>query len=113
MVVKIGGQRRYLWRAVDNERKVLDMPIQKRLDKAADKEAYAGPVVVGGATFVPIAGHRQSNPILKLFSGRTIETTLAPVEATAFMLPYRIVVESMLANLVVQATEFKLPLGKE
>jgi transposase-like protein len=30
MVVKIGGQRMYLWRAVDDEGEVLDMLVQKR-----------------------------------------------------------------------------------
>ena len=34
MVVKIGGQRMYLWRAVDDEGEVLDVLIQKRRNKA-------------------------------------------------------------------------------
>jgi putative transposase len=35
MVVKIGGQAMYLWRAVDDEGEVLDMLVQKRRNKAA------------------------------------------------------------------------------
>ena len=35
MVVKIGGQRMYLWRAVDDEGEVLDMLVQKRRNKQA------------------------------------------------------------------------------
>jgi transposase-like protein len=35
MVVKIGGQRMYLWRAVDDEGVVLDMLVQKQRDTAA------------------------------------------------------------------------------
>jgi transposase-like protein len=35
MVVKIGGQRMFLWRAVDSEGEVLDMLVQKRRNKAA------------------------------------------------------------------------------
>jgi len=35
MVVKIGGQRMYLWRAVDDEGEVLDVLVQKRSNKAA------------------------------------------------------------------------------
>ena len=35
MVVKIGGQRMFLWRAVDDEGEVLDMLVQKRRNKAA------------------------------------------------------------------------------
>jgi len=33
MVVKIGGQEMYLWRAVDDEGEVLDMLVQKRRNK--------------------------------------------------------------------------------
>ena len=35
MVVKIGGRRMYLWRAVDDEGEVLDMLVQERRIKAA------------------------------------------------------------------------------
>jgi putative transposase len=35
MVVRIGGQRMYLWRAVDHEGEVLDMLVQRRLDGRA------------------------------------------------------------------------------
>ncbi len=35
MVVKIGGRRMYLWRAVDDEGEVLDMLVQERRNKAA------------------------------------------------------------------------------
>lgn len=35
MVVKIGGKRMYLWRAVDDEGEVLDMLVQERRNKAA------------------------------------------------------------------------------
>ena len=35
MVVKIGGRRMFLWRAVDSEGEVLDMLVQKRRNKAA------------------------------------------------------------------------------
>ena len=35
MVVRIGGKRMYLWRAVDDEGEVLDMLVQKRRNMAA------------------------------------------------------------------------------
>ena len=35
MVVKIGGRRMWLWRAVDDEGEVLDMLVQKRRNKHA------------------------------------------------------------------------------
>ena len=35
MVVRIGGERMFLWRAVDDEGEVLDMLVQKRRSMAA------------------------------------------------------------------------------
>ena len=35
MVVRIAGRRVYLWRAVDQEGEILDLPIQPRRDKRA------------------------------------------------------------------------------
>jgi len=35
MVIKIGGKRMYMWRAVDKEGVVLDAIVQKRRNKAA------------------------------------------------------------------------------
>ena len=35
MVVKIGGKRMFLWRAVDDEGEVLDMLVQERRSKGA------------------------------------------------------------------------------
>jgi putative transposase len=32
MVVRIAGRRMYLWRAVDDEGEILDMPVQRRRD---------------------------------------------------------------------------------
>ena len=55
MVVRIGGKRMYLWRAVDDEGEVLDVPVQRRRNKAAarklmgklpKKQGYAPAVVV-------------------------------------------------------------------
>src|SRR4051794_38639333 len=35
MVIRVGGRRMYLWRAVDDEGEVLDMLVQRRRDKNA------------------------------------------------------------------------------
>ena len=40
MVVKIGGRRMWLWRAVDDEGEVLDMLVQKRRNKAAAMKLF-------------------------------------------------------------------------
>ena len=55
MVVSIGGQRMYMWRAVDSEGEVLDVLVQRRRDKAAalkllrtllKKQGFAPSVIV-------------------------------------------------------------------
>ena len=35
MIIRIGGERMYLWRAVDDEGEILDMLVQRRRDKRA------------------------------------------------------------------------------
>jgi putative transposase len=41
MVVKVGGKRMWLWRAVDDEGEVLDVLLQKRRNKGAAMKAAA------------------------------------------------------------------------
>ena len=58
MVVRIAGQRMYLWRAVDHEGEVLDMLVQRRRDTggvAADAQAAQE-----AGLRTQIAGHRQA-----------------------------------------------------
>jgi transposase-like protein len=40
VVVSIGGKRRYLWRAVDQDGDALDILVQKRKDKSAAKRFF-------------------------------------------------------------------------
>ena len=42
VVVRIGGRRMYLWRAVDDEGEVLDMLVQKRRNKHAALKVFCG-----------------------------------------------------------------------
>ena len=60
MVVKVGGKRMWLWRAVDDEGEVLDVPLQKRRNKRAamtllrkllkDTDLGPEPIVTDGLT---------------------------------------------------------------
>jgi hypothetical protein len=79
----------------------------KRLDKIEAKEGYTGPVLVCGVSLVPIGGHQESNTLLKFFTSREMEALLAPVTFMRAVMPVRVVVESMLVNLVVRATRFE------
>jgi hypothetical protein len=87
----------------------------KRIDQVTADKGYAGPVVVCSVRYEPIAGHRASTPLIKYLSeGREMEVALAPIAGTRMLLPFRVSVESMLANLVIEANRFEAssqPLG--
>jgi transposase-like protein len=55
MVVRIAGERMYLWRAVDHEGEVLDMLVQRGRDSAVDAQAAQK-----ARLRAEIAGHRQA-----------------------------------------------------
>jgi len=91
------GQRRY------------DLKLAKRMDKVTAEKGYAGPVVVCSVSYEPIAGHRPSTPLIKYLSeGREMEMALAPVAGTRLLTPFRMLVESALANLVIEANQFEV-----
>jgi hypothetical protein len=80
----------------------------KRMDKVTAEKGYAGPVVVCSVSYEPIAGHRASTPLVKYLSeGREMELALAPVAGTRLLAPFRMLVVSALANLVIEANQFE------
>ena len=58
MVVRIAGERLYLWRAVDNEGEVLDMLVQRRRDTRSALRLMRKLLKKQG--FVPNSRHRQA-----------------------------------------------------
>jgi hypothetical protein len=81
----------------------------KRIDKVTAEKGYAGPVVVCSVSYEPIAGHRASTPLVKYLSeGREMEIALAPVVGTRLLAPFRMLVVSALANLVIEANQFEV-----
>ncbi len=81
----------------------------KRMDKVRAGKGYAGPVVVCAMTFVPVAGHRASSSLIKYLSnGREMEIALAPIAGTRLLAPFRVAINNMLGNLVVQANRFEV-----
>ena len=65
-------------------------------------------MVVCSILYEPIAGHRASTPLVKYLSeGREMEMALAPIAGTRLLAPFRVSVESMLANLVIEANRFE------
>ena len=87
----------------------------KRMDKVIAEKGYAGPVAVCSVHYEPIAGHRASTRLIKFLSeGREMEMALAPFAGTRLLAPFRVSVESMVANLVIEANRFEAtahPLG--
>jgi len=59
MVVRIAGERMYLWRAVDHEGEVLDMLVQRRRDDRAALRLMRKLLKKQGFR-TQIAGHRQA-----------------------------------------------------
>jgi Protein of unknown function (DUF3108) len=81
----------------------------KRMDEVTAEKGYAGPVVVCSVSYEPIAGHRPSTPLIKYLSeGREMEMALAPVAGTRLLAPFRMLVVSALANLVIEADQFEV-----
>jgi len=78
----------------------------KAVDGGADM--YAGQVVVCGARFVPVAGHRLgANTLDDLIDNDRVEVWLVPIDNTALLVPFRIVLGTRWGDLVVYATRFK------
>ena len=80
----------------------------KRMDKVAAEKGYAGPVVVCSVSYEPIAGHRAYPLVKYLSDGREMEMALAPVAGTRLLAPFRMLVVSSLANLVIEANQFEV-----
>ena len=80
----------------------------KRVDTMTAEKGYAGPVVVCSVRYEPIAGHRANIPLVKYLSeGREMEIALAPIAGTRLLAPFRLSVESTLANLMIEAIRFE------
>ena len=80
----------------------------KRMDKVTAEKGYAGPVVVCSVSYEPIAGHRAYPLVKYLSEGREMEIALAPVASTRLLAPFRMLVVSALANLVIEANQFEV-----
>src|SRR5262249_3110196 len=80
----------------------------KRIYKVTAEKGYAGPVVVCSVSYEPIAGHRPYPLIKYLSEAPEIEMAPAPVAGTRLLAPFRMLVESALANLVIEAYQFEV-----
>lgn len=79
----------------------------KRIEQVRSEKGYAGPVVVCGVTYRPVAGHRPNRPAIRyMMAARDIEVAFAPVAGTRILAPYRISVPTVLGPGVLEAHYF-------
>ena len=68
---------------------------------------YAGRIIVCGAHYVPVAGHRShADSLNDLLDDNRLEVWLAPVEKKNLLVPYRILIGTRLGDVIVYATRF-------
>lgn len=87
----------------------FDVQLFYKATKAVDggSDTYAGRIVVCGARYVPVAGHRtQADPLNDLVDNDRLEVWLAPVGETGLLVPFRVVVGTRWGDLIVHATSF-------
>lgn len=87
----------------------FDVQLSFKGMKAVDggPDTYAGRVVVCGARFIPIAGHRSGGEsIADMVENDSVEIWLVPVDKTGVLVPYRIILGTRWGDLVVFATRF-------
>jgi hypothetical protein len=79
----------------------------KRMAEVKAVKGYAGPAVVCGIYFAPIAGYVPDRLAIRfLASERNMEVWLAPIAGTRVLVPFKLVIPTPLGTGVLLATEF-------
>ncbi len=78
----------------------------KRMDRVKADDGYRGPVLVCAAELRAIAGHRADSTLVKYLSG-SLELWLAPIDASGVLGPYRLSVDNLVGNLVIEAVRYQ------
>lgn len=76
-------------------------------------DGYNGPVVVCGARYVPVAGHRPAREAVEYMARNTaMEVWFAPVEGLDVMFPYRFQIGTKVGELAMHASKLAVnPVG--
>jgi Protein of unknown function (DUF3108) len=93
----------------------FDVQLYYKGVKAVDggDETYAGRIIVCGARYIPVAGHRAAESVNDLVDNNRIEIWLAPVGHAPLLVPYRIVIGTKWGDLSVYATRFTTAASQE
>ena len=79
----------------------------KRMEAVKAEKGYAGPVVVCGVLFAPVAGFVPSRKAIQyLVAMREAEVWLAPVQGTRLLVPFRVDVPTPFGAGVLEAHQF-------
>ncbi|MET4636705.1 DUF3108 domain-containing protein [Kaistia defluvii] len=69
--------------------------------------SYKGSVVVCGARYVPVAGHRPTREAIEYMeNNKALEVWLAPVESLGVMMPFRMQIGTEVGMLTIHASRF-------
>lgn len=89
-----------------------DVQLSYKGTKTITEGDYTGPVVICGARWKPVAGHRENKASVQFMANnRDMETWLAPVADLPLLTPYRIQIGTRSGTLVVQARKIKVQQG--
>ena len=88
----------------------FDVQLYYKETKAVDGSAnmYAGRVIVCGARYVPVAGHRSRGSVRDLADNQRMEIWLVPLNTRRVLVPYRLLVGTRVGDLVIYATRFTI-----
>ncbi|MBI1867614.1 MAG: DUF3108 domain-containing protein [Methylocystis sp.] len=77
--------------------------------KSVRTRGYTGPVMVCGARYTPISGHRLDSSSTKyLAENSEMDVWLAPLPGAHVVVPYRIAIKTSAGMLIIEAAEFQI-----
>lgn len=86
-----------------------DVQLSYRRTEEVSGRGYDGPVIVCGARWIPVAGHRpDKRSVQYMADNKHIEIWLAPMADEPLLVPYRISLRTMSGDIVVEARKLTL-----
>ena len=87
-----------------NGRERFDVKLEfRKFETVSDKNIPGNQLLVCGAHYRAVAGHRSDKDEVKMAEKTDIELKLAPVAGSDFLLPYRVTIPTPLGQAVIQA----------
>ncbi|HMN87886.1 MAG TPA: DUF3108 domain-containing protein, partial [Bauldia sp.] len=92
----------------------FDVQLYYKETKAVDggDDMYAVRVIVCGARYVPVAGHRTVN-VRELAGNERLEVWLVPLGSLRVLVPYRLIIGTRIGDIVITSTRFSMTGGDQ